>query len=272
MIQVWYHAGCWDGFCAAWLCYQVFGDNANYIPVSYGKPHPTYNQGDKIYIVDFSYDYNTLTIIAENCSQLVVLDHHKTCPQDHPCVIFNNDKSGARITYEYLYQNHNLNLATGHWLIDYTEDRDLWKWELPKSREINAWLRSYKLDFETWNYLAMGDSYEDGFKQGEAILRDADRRLEQAIRKPNIINFGDYEVPCVNCTDLVSEITGALAVGYPFAMTYRDDGYIRRFSLRSDQDASGSVDVGELAKQYGGGGHKHAAGFEVKILEGILTP
>lgn len=48
------------------------------------------------------------------------------------------------------------------WLVDYTEDRDLWRHKLPDSEEINAALRSYPLDFELW------DTFENiGFHQGE---------------------------------------------------------------------------------------------------------
>lgn len=50
--------------------------------------------------------------------------------------------------------------------------------------------------------------------------------------------------------------------GEPFAACYMDDPSGRTFSLRSAEDG---VDVSEIAKRYGGGGHKHAAGFKVAI-------
>ena len=52
-----------------------------------------------------------------------------------------------------------------------------------------------------------------------------------------------------------------LGKGEPFAATFFYDGEGYVFSLRSDDNG---LDVSEIAKQYGGGGHKHAAGFKLK--------
>ena len=52
---------------------------------------------------------------------------------------------------------------------------------------------------------------------------------------------------------------GSLA---PFAACYWDPPDGRVFSLRS---AEGGYDVSEIAKAYGGGGHKNAAGFTMPI-------
>ena len=37
-----------------------------------------------------------------------------------------------------------------------------------------------------------------------------------------------------------------------------------QFSMRSRTEADG-LDVAEIAQRYGGGGHRHAAGFEVEF-------
>lgn len=59
---------------------------------------------------------------------------------------------------------------------------------------------------------------------------------------------------------LQSEVCHELCQGEPFAAAYWDeaDG-TRRWSLRSSE--TDGVDVSEIAKLYGGGGHVHAAGF-----------
>ena len=44
-----YHAGCPDGFGAAWACWKKFGDNAEYMPVSHGSPPPNV-EGKNVYI------------------------------------------------------------------------------------------------------------------------------------------------------------------------------------------------------------------------------
>lgn len=61
----------------------------------------------------------------------------------------------------------------------------------------------------------------------------------------------------VQCPPGIGGLTTSI---YPFAACYWDTPEGRVFSLRSKDDG---FDVGEIAKQYGGGGHKHASGFRV---------
>jgi nanoRNase/pAp phosphatase (c-di-AMP/oligoRNAs hydrolase) len=51
-----------------------------------------------------------------------------------------------------------------------------------------------------------------------------------------------------------------MAQGQPFAACYWDTEEGRVFGLRAADDG---VDVSEIAKEYGGGGHAKAAGFTV---------
>ena len=46
-------------------------------------------------------------------------------------------------------------------LLQYIQDKDLWEWRLPKSREINAALDSYPFDFQVWDNLTQ-DTLELG--------------------------------------------------------------------------------------------------------------
>jgi len=70
-----------------------------------------------------------------------------------------------------------------------------------------------------------------------------------------------YQVPVVNLSDNISEVGNALCKRfpeYPFSVSYcdRSDGQ-RSWSLRS----IGDFDVSDIAKKFGGGGHRNAAGF-----------
>ena len=55
-----------------------------------------------------------------------------------------------------------------------------------------------------------------------------------------------------------------MANGKPFAACYWDTPKGRVFSLRSSDDGA---DVSEVAKQYGGGGHRNASGFTVSFAQ-----
>jgi PAS domain S-box-containing protein len=76
------------------------------------------------------------------------------------------------------------------------------------------------------------------------------------------------QVPIVNCyNEIASDLLGELAEDHPFAAGYQDQGNQRKWSLRSN--ASGA-DVAEIATRFGGGGHRHAAGFITELPEGLL--
>lgn len=267
MATVLYHANCWDGFCAAWLARKTLPVLTQFIPVQYGQPFPSIcraNDDDgQLYILDFSYKPEVLSPIiqAGHFKHVVIIDHHKSA-QDYSVsmpdveVVFDVRKSGARLTAEYFG-------LPSCGLIDYTEDRDMWWWKLPHSREVNANLRSYPLDFELWDSFGrFSAEYLCTFLKpgGEAILRREEQIVEDHVRHAVPIELGGYTVPSVNATVLFSEIAGRLAQDAPFGACYfrRSDGKMQ-WSLRSRPDA---VDVSEIAKLYGGGGHRNAAGFE----------
>ena len=95
-------------------------------------------------------------------------------------------------------------------------------------------------------------------------MRDRDKLIDSLVSGWAIerINIAGYDVPCLNCPRwLASETLHILAENEPFAVSYFDSKDERTFELRSSENG---IDVSEIAKQFGGGGHKHAAGFKAK--------
>lgn len=259
-----YHGGsCRDGFCAAWIARGLLPTDTEFIPTNYGEDTLPEVTDKHVYLLDFRFKRDVTLAMANRAKRLIILDHHKTAEKELDGIegenihcTFDMNKSGGRLTWEHFYGGSGMRSP---WLVDYTEDRDLWRWALPNSREINAALRSYPLDFEEWNKLAARDP-QDLISEGAAILRAEAAVIDSHVRHAETREFAGHRVKCVNATTLISEIAGELAKGMPFGMSYfvRNDGkWI--WSLRSDQNG---VDVSEIAKRYGGGGHKHAAGFE----------
>lgn len=261
-----YHANCWDGFCAAWIARERFG-TIDVHPAHY-KSEPPDVAGRTVYVLDFSYPRETLERMHAEAASLLVIDHHATARDalaGLPYCVFDMEHSGGRLTWDHFFGADEI--AARPWLVDYTEDRDLWKHAMPHSREINAALRSWPLDFATWDRLE-SESLETMATQGEAILRAESQIVASHTRNASRMPLAGYDVPVVNATTLFSEIAGKLAVGEPFGVCYfdRQDGK-RQWSLRSAPDG---VDVSAIAKSFGGGGHKHAAGFETEIPAGML--
>lgn len=297
-----YHAGCADGFCAAWLLYRRFPD-ATFIPASYGDAPPMDEiAGQYVYIVDFSYKRSVLLEMREVAKSLIVLDHHKTARdelEDLPFAVFDMEKSGARLTYEYIHRFLDGlpdPIPEPHWLVSYTEDRDLWKWQLRHSHEINAWLRSWPLEFDVWDsFLAirrLSEEFASFVLQGKAILRSQEQIVDSKVDQSHLVEVArPYAVAgdewasswrVANATTLISETAGNLAIetGVGCCWFEKPDGS-RVYSLRS----RGIVDVSVMAAYFGGGGHASAAGFvlpsgvphpwaisRVSSLKGSLSP
>lgn len=277
-----YHANCWDGFCAAWVARMALGE-IEAVPAYYGANPPDVT-GREVYVLDFSYQFETMADMASASHRFVVLDHHKTAERAiadlEAMFITHNmagrakygvEKSGGRMAWEFFAHIGGWEGMASPWLVDYTEDRDLWRHALPESENINAALRSHPLDFALWDEFHNSVGQREMFKREGAAIRRAERQIVNAhVRNARIESFSllvggpvaadDLCVPVVNATTLFSEIAGELAKGHPFAACYfdRQDGK-RQWSLRSSPDG---VDVGQIAKAHGGGGHKHAAGFE----------
>lgn len=286
---VFYHAGCTDGFCAAWLFRKVFPD-AYFVPVQYGMTLPMqgYREGseceenrhfdridrdDHVFIVDFSFPreqmislYEHLLLSGEPRGSLLVLDHHKTaeaaCDGLSFCR-FDSSKSGAMLAFEWLReQPDNEWRVLPPYLVDYTADRDLWLWKLPDSKAVNAAIRSYPMTFDVWDYLA-DSSVRQMKTDGAAILRYRQVLIDQHVRNAVEMEISGHNVLSVNCTcgEIISEVAEALIQDNAFSVCWFDavKDNKRVFSLRS----RGEFDVSEIARQHGGGGHKNAAGFSV---------
>lgn len=293
MNMVIYHGNCWDGFCAAWLAHQVWPE-AEYVPAQYGQSPPDVS-GKDVLIVDFSYKRDILFKMVGDSKSLTVLDHHKTAQADlvgfdiecasnnigYPDITFDMDKSGGRLAWEYLYGRRLLpdwwlttnrsgySIAVAPWIVDYTEDRDLWRWKIANSRQVTAALRTYPLDFALWDSLHIEDRVIGRLHaEGEVIRRYETLLVDQHVSNAREIAMDGHKILAVNATVLFSDIAGTLAVGRPFGAAYfdRQDGK-RQWSLRSTNDG---VDVSEVAKNHCGGGHRNAAGFEeVVSIDGI---
>lgn len=280
-----YHASCHDGFCAAWLLHKIYPD-ATFLPTQYGDAAPDVS-GHDVIIADFSFDTATMVRMIGQANSLICFDHHKTMPEVVrilPEVVFDKEKSGARLVWEYfiddlrpllkirdfqsIFEIVDEKLQSIPWLVRYTEDRDLWRFALPDSRQVNSGLRMLPFEFEAWDRIG----YDEAWEVGTVLESYFDNRRDSALKKAVFVdvyfNGGIYSVPCVNETnhDLISIIGEALAMlpDAAFGMTYFYHGANREFvfSLRSRD----GFDVSEIAQHYGGGGHQQAAGFRRKEM------
>lgn len=259
-----YHGNCADGFGAAWVVRKFYEDKeVDFHAGVYQDPPPDVTDRDVI-MVDFSYKRPILLDMAAKARSILILDHHKTAQADlvdlpiHVATVFDMERSGCMIAWDYFFPSLNAPRLLAH-----LEDRDLWRFKLQNTREIQAAVFSYPYDFEVWDKL-MYDQSLNLVDEGKAIERkhfkDIDELLTVVQHERNI---GGYIVPVANLPYIYSSDAGhKMAKNKPFAACYWDVPDGRVFSLRSNEKG---IDVSEVAKQYGGGGHRNAAGFKVSL-------
>lgn len=272
-----YHGNCQDGFAAAWAVWKALPD-CDFYPGVYQEPPPDVADRDVV-MVDFSYKRDMLENMADSAKSILILDHHKTAqedlaefpmpPADLPdhkgwmpdagvFALFDMERSGAGITWDHFH------LAPRPPLINHVEDRDLWRFKLDRTREIVAALFSYPYEFYVWDALMLQTDMKALFRDGMAIERKHHKDVAELVEvcKRRLV-IGGHEVWAASLPyTLTSDAGHLMAQGEPFAACYWDTPEGRVFSLRSTDDG---IDVSEIAKQYGGGGHRNASGFRVPL-------
>lgn len=259
-----YHGNCADGFTSAWVVRKALGEDVDFHPGVYSNEPPDV-EGRDVVMVDFSYKRPVLEGIRDRAASVLILDHHKTAEadlRDLPGVVstFDMNRSGARITWDHYFPGQEPPKLLLH-----VEDRDLWRFALRKTREIQASVFAYPYEFKVWDFLMSAD-LDKLATEGEAIERKHFKdilELTQVVTRRMVI--GGYNVPVANLPyTMTSDAGHLLAKGEAFAGCYWDTPEGRVFSLRSQE---GGMDVADIAKQYGGGGHKNASGFRLSYAD-----
>ena len=266
-IVIIYHKNCYDGFCASWVASHALAHAAplcTFIPMSYGDKLPEIKDGSEVYMLDFSLPRQELIDLAARTT-LVVLDHHKTaqahCEGLDFCT-FDMNRSGAGLTWDYFHPGQPRPL-----LVDYVEDRDIWRFKLPESRAVHLWISSYPMSYEIWDELnlKMKTGMQHVVQQGHSIQRYQSQKIDELCSQVRFVKVADYDnIPTVNCpysfgSDTCHRLL-ELHPSAPFTAYYLDRGDgEQQWGLRGRD--SDDFDVSKVAETLGGGGHKKASGF-----------
>lgn len=299
-IAILYH-GDMDGLVAAWVTRHYLtgpGVHIDTFPVQYDTPLPqkfTTHHWSAIYILDFALPPKVFDELAsKHTGKLVMLDHHKTAAEayeehwkidgvtayngpfiwspDETCkVVFHVGTAGCTMAELYFqgqygeYEDPPSIPVILPKLVQYAADHDLWKFELPLSKEIRAAFHSYPMTLETCTalQLQLSRNFPQLAAEGAAILRTQQRIVDSAIANAEWIQLGDHRGLAVEMpvSGFISETAGKLseepgaAFGCCWFKVCGKPEWV--YSLRSHTD----FDVGQLAKSFHGGGHKAAAGF-----------
>lgn len=258
----------------------------------------------EVYILDFSFPRQTMDYLFSVARRVTWLDHHKTafemwcedgerslCEQSNGRdeVILDNNKSGAMLAWEYFHPGEEIPQFIRH-----IDDYDRWQFKIEGSKAFQKALWSYApWSFKQWEQMwvdSWGFTHSSGLEgmdafitEGEAILRAHDQNVQSVvkgsarecwIKAPEPIDlpgsFLDgvtqgWQGLAANCPPhLTSDVGHELANQsgtFGLCWTLGQSGTVAKCSLRSN----GEYDVSAIARTFGGGGHRNAAGFEVDI-------
>lgn len=270
--------------------------------------------GYTVYLLDFCYAGSELETLAGEVGptgRIVVLDHHASNERTvadfavrHPDLVeavFDAERSGAQIAWDYARDVLNFDLPprSETRVIDYVGDRDLWRFALPKSREINAafWAKKSFATLDTarttLEHAQHSANWQDELAMyGSGVLQREDGIIAQivaaaktayvTVRDAQSGELTEYTVRVVNSPVLPSEIGARLVQaesdqGAHFgAIWHYDHGADEtRVSLRARRpDVDLSKIAGAIVGVIGGGGHPAAAGcaFKGSDINAVFRP
>ena len=277
-----FHYPCQDGLSSAWIAHH-FLKNKNkeheLMPVQNNSSYSDefldnlYKKSKDNYVAIFDFSFNLeITYKLKSISKgLIILDHHITNSnnlKDLNYAYFDMDYSGVGLTWKYFY-NDNIPI-----FLQMIQDRDLWTWKINRSKDfcdglynVLAGIDGIENCFEYYDNLLNNENIETiKYIELGKILRAKKERMINGIVKNNkkVYNYNfnnnNYKVKMFNCDhEIASDLGNALCkYNCDFAVLWRYDHITEKYWL--SMRANNKVDVSEICKTFGGGGHKNAAG------------
>jgi oligoribonuclease NrnB/cAMP/cGMP phosphodiesterase (DHH superfamily) len=236
--------------------------------------------GQDVVVLDFSFSYDTLSKWSHLCKSVVVIDHHKTASHVRDLIdegliggVFDVTLSGAMLTLNYLNYRTDLTehtkceLEYHRGIVSYVQDADLYTWKLFGSRDVNAGIRLLGFDFNAWDSMLPLTQLK---RCGSIVNLYREKLIETHLKQVVLVSGvgdgddgddGDGEVVAsVYCSspEIISDLGHEMCLKFAcdYAAIHQIKGDCVVTSLRSL-----GYDVSEIAKKFGGGGHKQAAGY-----------
>lgn len=284
MMKCFYHDDM-DGRCAAFWVRDFAGmEGAEYIAMDYKNPFPmhTIEPDEDVYIVDYSISPECMDELLDITSSVIWIDHHKTAIEQYKNYnqqaikgIRFDGIAACLLTYTYFVTNQMIRDGRDPWSTERIAqtappfaqligDRDVWAWKFgDRTRFFHAGMLAEcthpcsKIWEHAWEHV------DDIVAQGEIV-----ERYRQQTDKEYVGSFGyftsfeGHDAFACNKGMASSQLfDNAGVIAPPLLITYvwnKDQWTVSLYSTE--------VDVSEMAKKYGGGGHKGAAGFQCQEL------
>ncbi len=230
----------------------------------------SFSDGQYVIIVDFSFKPEIMKEVLRRGAHVIWIDHHKTASEYNYGVnvpglrdFTDKGKAGCELAWEYFNPEKVTPRA-----VELIGDYD--KWALKFQPECFWFYEGLKMEVTIpqsalWYHLFEGNAEIETeiLTQGKAAIRYRDNYCEEVRRAYGYETVLDgHRAFATNFYMFGSRAFGDLMDKYDFCIAYIHDGGRFAVSLYSAKE----IDVSEVAKKFGGGGHKGAAGFVCDIL------
>lgn len=275
---VYYHSPCMDGKTACHIAERYLRSinktDVEYIPAYINKRNilPNNLANKNVLICDYSFTKEVFLNMLKITNNVLIIDHHKTAQEslidiDQKNKIFDMDKSGAMLVWEYFYPDVEPPL-----FVKYVQDNDLFLKTMPDGDEVKYALFQLEYTFEEYekyfdihtNEKAINDLIIEGKIIKKIYQNQIDQIIKNAVLKFVEINKRLYIYALMNSPFHKSEIGHQVFNKYPFLdfsaiYNVANDNNVDCYwiSLRSDKNG---VDTAKISELYNGGGHKQASG------------
>jgi oligoribonuclease NrnB/cAMP/cGMP phosphodiesterase (DHH superfamily) len=296
-----YHKKCPDGFTGFFLLHQsrLIDINAKIMPdVPSARFPPNDIYGDVI-IIDVAYKYDVLERIIKQAKSVLFIDHHITIRKDVIELenkyrnkfksIYNEKKSGATLVWEFLYPK-----KKHPKFIDLIEDNDTGTWKIHGVKDFMTGFNvNYNLRLNNENIMKFKSLFKNStvlklMKIGKIYNEYRQYLVDENSTRVSIAKFpsqliydefrnefdkiGQYKVAlycgssCPNPSELAKKVLQDYKCDIFISWVFNLDRDEYVLTMRSE-----TVDVGNIAKLFGGGGHTYASACSFKSNKYNIT-
>lgn len=277
--EICYYHSDMDGIASAAIIKNIHPD-CELKSINYGQEADVYKKEDiidkTVFIVDFSFSKEIMEEINTNSELLCWVDHHKSAKEALPELwgsdsidgIRSLDKSGCELTWDWFYPHEDAPRV-----IKLIGDYDTWAFKYGESTKYFGAIsylyltdpngKCWKMFLNFKNDIDVALLLEEWLSKGETLIKVQQQRVEKSFKTGTKMLARKYSVLCVNANPEDSSVLGNYICkqGYDVGMTW----CVKNGSVDVGLRSIGDIDVSEIAKMFGGGGHKNASGFTIDI-------
>ena len=302
---VFYHSADFDGWSSGAIVLKKF-PNAKAVPINYpildqkeklAKVLSIIENGDSVYVVDFSFSPDTFKEIKLKAKELIWIDHHVSAINHCETVEFFTDGllsteyAACELTWLYMMENYR---EVENYSLEYYDSLpipysirllgryDLWKHDY----DLN--IVPFQMGMKSFFSLATDVKWSKIFEQNEEFTKyviDRGQIISEYLENNDFkiaksyafeAEIEGHKVVALNMRSGGSSIfkniyqpqIHAFCVSFLFLPTQK--WVVAMYSENND-----AVDLSKIAEKYGGGGHKNAAAFTIddafKVIKKIQT-